>query len=406
MNNDRKASIWNAENAVSSVEQFVQKYGRLPVAKEMKRENDLPSRRTFENKVGLSFFEYGKRHHPDLAEQSKRRHRQHIAESVLERSSWTKETLVAAVEHFAEQHGRLPAVQEYTSGNNLPSYSTFCRIAETTLTDYLGERFCEYINQAPTPNEAEIEKDFETRIRELFPDVDQEAMQKWIGYTRELDQDGTHPAADFFDKIYTELALVKQHDGDEIARQLFDAGRSFTFNPDEIRGAARFLKQGMSMRSICQKALNGFCDPTPQERLESRDMLSALRDSCNDLKNRLPEQDKSPLDKKLKSFSSDQVRLIRDAIEQVVSYALKESEPDEDELYCEVDYDIVNRYLSPLDDMGTRLSIARFAELIDKHPAVDYSDFHNTGITVYFNSPEILQGLGLRPGHGMSDMQL
>ncbi len=406
MNNDRKASIWNAENTVSAVEQFVQKYGRLPVAKEMKPENSLPSRGTFKNKVGLSFYEYGKRHHPDLVEQSERRHRWHIAFSVQERSAWTKETLIASVELFAKQHGRLPDIKEYASENNLPSYSTFCKIAEATLTDYLGEHFCEYINQTPTPKVADIEKDFEAGIRELIPDADQEAMQKWIGYARELDRDGTHSAADFFDKIYTELALVKRHDGDEIARQLFDAGRSFTFNPDEIRGAARFLKQGMSMRNICQKALNGFCDPTPQDRLESRDMLSALRESWREQGNGQPEQGRSPLDKKLKSFTSEQARLIQDAVEQVVSYALKEAEPDEDELYCEVDYDIVNRCLSPLDDIGTRLSIEKLAGLIDAHPAVNYSDYHNTGITVYFNSSEILQGLGLRPGQGMTGMQL
>jgi len=65
----------------------------------------------------------------------------------------------------------------------------------------------------------------------------------------------------------------------------------------------------------------------------------------------------------------------------------------------------VNRCLSPLDDMGTRLSIEKLAGLIDAHPAVNYSDYHNNGITVYFNSPEILQGLGLRTGQGMTGMQ-
>lgn len=57
---------WDSQRAVSAVEQFVVKHDRLPVAKEMTRGNGLPSRRTFEMKVGVSFFEYGKRYHPEL----------------------------------------------------------------------------------------------------------------------------------------------------------------------------------------------------------------------------------------------------------------------------------------------------------------------------------------------------
>ncbi|OCN01972.1 hypothetical protein A7X67_04240 [Clostridium sp. W14A] len=78
------------------VEQFVAEHGRFPVAKEMTRENRLPSRRTFEMKVGVSFFEYGKRYHPELVKLSEARHRQHIADSMREKTGWTKETLVAA----------------------------------------------------------------------------------------------------------------------------------------------------------------------------------------------------------------------------------------------------------------------------------------------------------------------
>lgn len=154
MNKKREASrLWNSEKAVSAVEQFVERHGRLPVAKEMKPENRLPSRRTFESKVGVSFFEYGRRYHPELVKESETRHRQHVADSMRERSEWTKETLIAAVKLFVEQHGRLPNIQEYTSKNNLPSYTRFCRIAEIALTDYLEDYFREYLNQAPSLQE-------------------------------------------------------------------------------------------------------------------------------------------------------------------------------------------------------------------------------------------------------------
>lgn len=153
MDKKRKDSFWNAEKAVSAVEQFVEQYGRLPVAKEMKQENRLPSRRTFESKVGISFFEYGRRYHPELVKLSETRHRKHIADSMREKSEWTKDTLIAAVKNFVEQHNRLPDRKEYNLKNELPSYTTFCRIAEIALTDYLKDYFCEYLNQTPSLKE-------------------------------------------------------------------------------------------------------------------------------------------------------------------------------------------------------------------------------------------------------------
>jgi len=296
-------------------------------------------------------------------------------------SAPTQAVTTEAVQRFAERNARLPEKSEYIPANGLPSYALFSRIAESALTDSLSERLSGFINR-PTQELSEdtVENGFEARVRELLPKADQEAMRKWLGYAQELEQDGTQPATDFFKEIYVELALVKQHDGSEIARQLFDIGRSFTFNPNEIRGAARLLKQGMAMEAVCQNALNGYCDPTPQESQESRDMLYSLTYPQQKQENKRVEPGESPLDKKLKSFSSDQARLIRDAVEKAVSYALKEAVPNEDELYCEIDHDLVNRYLIPLEDMGTRLSIEKLAEIIDAHPAVDYTDYHNTGI--------------------------
>ena len=145
--------FWDSEKAVSAVEQFVKEQGRLPVAKEMKQENNLPSRRTFESKVGTTFYEYGKRYHPELVKLSQTRHRQHVANSMRERSEWTKETLMAAVKHFVEQHNRLPDIQDYTPKNDLPSYTTFCKIAEIALTDHLKEYFCDYTNQTTATTE-------------------------------------------------------------------------------------------------------------------------------------------------------------------------------------------------------------------------------------------------------------
>lgn len=98
-------------------------------------------------------FEYGKQYHPELVKQNETRHRQRVADSMREKSEWTKETLIAAVKHFVDQNNRLPDIQEYTPQNGLPSYTTFCRIAKTALTDYLEAYFCEYMDQTITPKE-------------------------------------------------------------------------------------------------------------------------------------------------------------------------------------------------------------------------------------------------------------
>lgn len=112
-------------------------------------------------------------------------------------------------------------------------------------------------------------KEFKTRIQGLFPGADWDALRKWRFYAQELDRDGTCSATEFFGELYVEFALVKQYDGEEIARELFDAGQHFTFNPFEVRGAARLLKEGMAMEDVIQKAMDGFCDRTPQEYLQT-----------------------------------------------------------------------------------------------------------------------------------------
>ncbi len=165
MEEKQKDSFWNAEKAVSAVEQFVKKYGRLPVAKEMIQENGLPSRRTFESKVGISFFEYGRQYYPELVKLSELRHRERISDSMRGKTEWTKEMLIDAVRHFVDQYDRLPEMQEYNFKNDLPSYTTFCRIAEIDLTDYLKNYFYEYLNQTPSLKEDDTDVMEQDRLR-------------------------------------------------------------------------------------------------------------------------------------------------------------------------------------------------------------------------------------------------
>lgn len=63
-------------------------------------------------------------------------------------------------------------------------------------------------------------KEFENRIKSLLPKAADDVVESWAEYATELDQDGTEAAADFYDKNYIALLLVKQRRGEEIATQL------------------------------------------------------------------------------------------------------------------------------------------------------------------------------------------
>lgn len=67
-------------------------------------------------------------------------------------------------------------------------------------------------------------KEFENRIKSLLPKAADDVVESWAEYATELDQDGTEAAADFYDKNYIALLLVKQRRGEEIATQLFNFG--------------------------------------------------------------------------------------------------------------------------------------------------------------------------------------
>lgn len=89
-------------------------------------------------------------------------------------------------------------------------------------------------------------KEFENRIKSLLPKAADDVVESWAEYATELDQDGTEAAADFYDKNYIALLLVKQRRGEEIATQLFNFGKRFTFNYFELQGAAEKLEAGWS----------------------------------------------------------------------------------------------------------------------------------------------------------------
>ena len=82
-------------------------------------------------------------------------------------------------------------------------------------------------------------EDFERRIRDLLPDVSDQAMKNWLEYAKNLDRDGTETESEIFDRSYVELALIKRHQSMETA-------------------AAQYLSLGGSLDHVPALALVGF----------------------------------------------------------------------------------------------------------------------------------------------------
>ena len=92
--------------------------------------------------------------------------------------------------------------------------------------------------------------EFEVMVKELLPDVTAQAMEKWMQYAQELEQDGTEKARDLYDAAYVELRLIKEHQGEPTATRLFNYGEQFVFNYFELRGAAAKLTEGWTLEQI------------------------------------------------------------------------------------------------------------------------------------------------------------
>ena len=118
---------------------------------------------------------------------------------------------------------------------------------------------------------------FETRIKELLPQTTEQALNAWTEYIQSLEKEEIDPASYLFDCSYVELSLIKQHQGEEIAAQLFNYGEHFIFNYFELRGAASKLAEGWSLDKICSDTVKNGCDATQEEYEESQAALHAFQ---------------------------------------------------------------------------------------------------------------------------------
>ena len=120
---------------------------------------------------------------------------------------------------------------------------------------------------------------FETRIKELLPNMTEQAMDKWEDYAQYLLEEEEETTDFFYDAVYVELCLIKQHQGEQTATSLFNYGEHFVFNYFELRGAAALLKDGWALDKIRDFVIKSDCDPTQEEYEESQNALRDFRKS-------------------------------------------------------------------------------------------------------------------------------
>ena len=120
---------------------------------------------------------------------------------------------------------------------------------------------------------------FETRIKELLPNMTEQAMDKWEDYAQYLVEEEEETSDFFYDAVYVELCLIKQHQGEQTATSLFNYGEHFVFNYFELRGAAALLTDGWALDKIRDFVIKSDCDPTQEEYEESQNALRDFRKS-------------------------------------------------------------------------------------------------------------------------------
>ena len=120
---------------------------------------------------------------------------------------------------------------------------------------------------------------FETRIKGLLPNMTEQAMDKWEDYAQYLLEEEEETSDFFYDAVYVELCLIKQHQGEQTATSLFNYGEHFVFNYFELRGAAALLTDGWALDKIRDFVIKSDCDPTQEEYEESQNALRDFRKS-------------------------------------------------------------------------------------------------------------------------------
>ena len=105
----RLPAVWTKEKIEEAFAGFVEKNRRLPVAREMKPQYGLPTRRTFERYMDTTAQEYAELRYPTLLSARDERHVQTVLAYRNEVREWSIEAaLWRRKKNFFTKCGRLP----------------------------------------------------------------------------------------------------------------------------------------------------------------------------------------------------------------------------------------------------------------------------------------------------------
>lgn len=118
---------WDKKMVIEALEKFMREQKKPPAPKDMKTENGLPARKTFERVVGMSVSCYCKTQYPEY-----------------KGYRWNKEAAIKALERFRQEKERLPKMNEMISENGLPSHNTFKKAVGISVGEYCKMQYPEY----------------------------------------------------------------------------------------------------------------------------------------------------------------------------------------------------------------------------------------------------------------------
>ena len=93
-------------------------------------------------------------------------------------------------------------------------------------------------------------EEFDLRVRMLLPQASEAALESYALLAEDPEVEETMGCSTFYDSLYVDLALVKRDHGEIVATDLFNYADFYTFNPFELRGAARLIADGWEIPEI------------------------------------------------------------------------------------------------------------------------------------------------------------
>lgn len=149
------------------------------------------------------------------------------------------------------------------------------------------DKYIEHINGHNTPFETDAVKtvtevymsarEFEKKMKELFPAASEKAIKALITYADELESENEINPGAFYSENYVCYILAARQYGYDVASRVLGINGEFCFNSWEVLEAASLIKEGVAQDEIVRKAADEGLDMTKEQLDEFEEGLDALK---------------------------------------------------------------------------------------------------------------------------------